>query len=347
MRNLRRAWLMSLPFAVSALVCGSGSEEEVSATSQWAAQLLEAHASRAKPSPGQLVYALDDAQRLVINYLPLASRNQPPGLSLGDMRLDEARAAHGLLREVLSAEGYLRVQTIRELDSILHELEGGNAMRDPSLYTLQLFGEPGGGEWAMKLEGHHLSINALSRGAELRATPLFLGSNPAEVRSGPFAGLRVLGEQEDLGRELLASLTEAQRDQAVLAKMANPGLIPVGKVSAPKQPSGILASKLSADQYELMLELIDSLARQLRVDFAEAEMARVRAIPRDKLRFSWRGSQVAGEAYSFVISGPRVFVQLDAIVDRPSEGANHVHALWSDPERDFGADWVPRDNAKD
>ena len=43
------------------------------------------------------------------------------------------------------------------------------------------------------------------------ATPLFFGANPAEVKSGPKKGLRVLATVEDLARELVGSLSDAQR----------------------------------------------------------------------------------------------------------------------------------------
>ncbi len=45
--------------------------------------------------------------------------------------------------------------------------------------------------------------------------PSFLGANPAKVPRGPKAGLRVLAAEEDEARALLASLTDAQRREAV------------------------------------------------------------------------------------------------------------------------------------
>ncbi|MBA3776289.1 MAG: DUF3500 domain-containing protein, partial [Betaproteobacteria bacterium] len=41
------------------------------------------------------------------------------------------------------------------------------------------------------------------------------GANPAEVKNGPKKGLRVLKEEEDEARALLAALTDAQRKEAV------------------------------------------------------------------------------------------------------------------------------------
>ena len=48
-------------------------------------------------------------------------------------------------------------------------------------------------------------------------TPAFLGANPAEVPSGPKKGLRALAAEQDLGRALARSLTDAQRSRTVIA----------------------------------------------------------------------------------------------------------------------------------
>ena len=46
--------------------------------------------------------------------------------------------------------------------------------------------------------------------------PSFFGANPAEVREGPRAGLRVLAAEEDLGRDLVSSLDPEQRKIAIV-----------------------------------------------------------------------------------------------------------------------------------
>ena len=57
-------------------------------------------------------------------------------------------------------------------------------------------------------------MNVAVAPAGVSVTPSFFGSNPAEVRSGPLTGFRVLGAEEDLARELVTSLTAAQRTQS-------------------------------------------------------------------------------------------------------------------------------------
>ena len=83
-------------------------------------------------------------------------------------------------------------------------------------------GEPSeSGTWGWRMEGHHVSVNVTMRDGEVIASaPTFFGSNPADVKEGPRRGLRVLGREEDLARELLASLDKTQTEAAVIQETA-------------------------------------------------------------------------------------------------------------------------------
>ena len=90
-------------------------------------------------------------------------------------------------------------------------------MRDPELYYFTVFGEPSEqGRWGWRYEGHHISQHWTIVDGEASATsPQFFGANPADVREGSMRGTRALGQEEDMARALLASLTASQRAQAV------------------------------------------------------------------------------------------------------------------------------------
>jgi hypothetical protein len=70
------------------------------------------------------------------------------------------------------------------------------------------------------VDGHHLSLNFAHAPGETAVTPTFYGANPARVEHGPRAGLRVLGNEEDLGRQLIRGLAEDQRAKAIIAAKA-------------------------------------------------------------------------------------------------------------------------------
>ena len=74
------------------------------------------------------------------------------------------------------------------LDNILDQLEGFSVNfgrergRDPSLYYITIFGEPGGdAPWGWRFGGHHVSLHYTIIGGEVVAsTPNFLGADPAD-----------------------------------------------------------------------------------------------------------------------------------------------------------------------
>lgn len=150
------------------------------------------------------------------------------GLTLGDQRPGQQRRAHQLVASGLSTAGYVTVATIIGLDNVLDQVEGWSVDwgrergRDPGLYYLRVFGEPGGSApWGWRFGGHHVSLNNLVIDGMVRSTtPCFLGADPA---SSPLLGsppLRPLSGTEDLARELVRSLDPGQAGRAILLDRA-------------------------------------------------------------------------------------------------------------------------------
>ena len=165
-----------------------------------------------------------DAERRRWFYTP----TDHGGLALGDQRPAQQRLAHQLVATGLSTAGYVTVATIIGLENVLDHLEGWSVDwgrergRDPGLYYLRVFGEPGGAApWGWRFGGHHVSLNNLVIGGMVRsATPCFLGADPA---ASPLLGpvpLRPLGGAEDLARELMCSLDPERAARATLLDRA-------------------------------------------------------------------------------------------------------------------------------
>jgi len=177
-------------------------------------------ATSSEPSPD----AESDAERRRWFYTP----TDHGGLPLGAQRPAQQRLAHQLAATGLSAAGYVTVATIIGLDNVLDHVEGWTVDwgrergRDPGLYYLRVFGDPGGAApWAWRFGGHHLSLNNLIAGGEVRSTtPCFFGADPAaSPLLGP-APLRPLGGAEDLARELVRSLDPGRAARATLLDRA-------------------------------------------------------------------------------------------------------------------------------
>ena len=259
------------------------------------------------------------------------------GVWIREMSDGERRAAHGLLRAALSAGGYLKAHEIMQLDAVLREMAQAagrdGSFRDPERYAFAVFGEPGSPAWGWRVEGHHLSLN-FTVADGVAVTPSFLGANPAEVRTGAHAGLRVLGEEEDLGRALLAALSDEQRGRVIIAPNAPPDVIfgPGRERGALGEARGVAVAEMTEAQRHLVWRLIEEYAHALEHDLAHEQLERVRAAGADAIRFAWAGSAEPGEPHYYRLHGPTFVIEYDNTQD----GANHVHTVWRDFEHDFG-----------
>jgi hypothetical protein len=150
------------------------------------------------------------------------------GLTVNQQRPSQQRAAMRLVSTGLSAAAYVTVATIMSLENVLDYTEGFVARfdrergRDPGLYYLRLFGEPGEeGLWGWRFGGHHVSLNNLVvDGVLVATTPCFLGANPAASPLLGGAVNRPLARMEDLARDLVRSLRQDLSARAILLPTA-------------------------------------------------------------------------------------------------------------------------------
>lgn len=161
-----------------------------------------------------------DAERRRWFYTP----TDHGGLTVHQQRPAQQRAAMRLVSTGLSPAGYVTVATTMGLENVLDFVEGfvvrfdRERGRDPGLYYLRVFGEPGGtAAWGWRFGGHHVSLNNLVVDGELVATtPCFMGADPA---TSPLLGggvNRPLALVEDLARDLVRSLVPDLAARAVL-----------------------------------------------------------------------------------------------------------------------------------
>lgn len=283
----------------------------------------------------------DDANRLDWHYTPRARR----GVPLREMNDSEREAAHALLRATLSGQGYLKTIMTMELDQQLREAveaRGGRAdHRDPLLYYVTIFGDPTGeAPWGWRFEGHHVSLNFSSVTGEVSVTPAFFGANPAHVADGRRAGLRVLASEEHLARELLATLTDEQRSQAVLETDVPRDILlaPGSEADSLGAARGLAHRDMTGPQRLLVAALLHAWAGNLEHGLAEAQLARIREAGLEGIRFLWIGSDEPGRPHYYRLHGPTFVIEYD----NTQNGANHVHTVWRDTERDFGQDLLRR-----
>lgn len=265
------------------------------------------------------------------------------GLPFADLTPAQKHLAHVVISSALSQRGYFKAVTIMSLEDILKELERDNPKaprRDPEMYFLSFFGKPGVDVWGLRIEGHHLALNFTARGDQILAsTPSFMGTNPAEVRNGPRAGLRVLAGEELLGRQLVKSLNARQLAVALITNVAPKDVITGDSRRANRlEPLGLSAGKLDKPQRETLAALIKEYLGRNRSELADADWKKVQAAGWDKINFAWAGGVEPGQGHYYRIQGPSFLLEYD----NTQNDANHVHAVWRDLENDFGDDLLKR-----
>lgn len=301
------------------------------------------------------------------------------GLTFYQQRPAQHRLVMQLVASGLSEAGYTTVATVLGLENVLDRVEGFSVnwgrerTRDPSMYYLRIFGEPGGSQpWGWRFGGHHVSLNNLVvDGRVVATTPCFLGADPAVSPLLGGAALRPLGTAEDLARELVCSLHPELATRAVLLGRA-PNDIVAGNspqiddrvvkrrdLWRPEQhtPDGAenpATGLYGADQQALSLTPTSKGVPGAELDDAQRELLRallgtyldrvpdgVSPLPSyddsaalDAVHLAWAGSTTAGEPHYYRLQGPRLLIEWTNI----HRGVNHAHAVWRDPQTDFGGD---------
>ena len=280
------------------------------------------------------IFQFKDDERLNWHFIP----RERKGLSFKEMQAFQRPLGMALVNSALSHRGQMKTAAIMSLEQILLELEQGKGpKRDPEMYFLSFFGTPSANQtWGWRIEGHHLAMNfTLAHGTEVSATPSFLGSNPATVKEGPRAGLRVLAAEEDLGRHLLKSLNPTQSKQAIFASAAPKDIFTAADRKAKQlEPQGILASALNETQLGGLKALIREYAGRLRPELAAVSMQKIEKNGWKNIRFAWAGGTEPGEGHYYRVQGATFLLEYDNV----QNNNNHVHAVWRDFDGDFGED---------
>jgi hypothetical protein len=280
------------------------------------------------------------------------------GLALKDMTEPQRQLARDLLKVSVSQSGYQTATSIMALESVLGVLEdaqraaaaealaagrgrgNGPAVipRDPVNYFFSVFGDPTAkAGWGWRVEGHHVSLHfAVDNGKMMvSSTPIFFGSNPARVPSGPQEGLRILGAQEDAGRALVTSLDDAQKAVAIYQPNAPGDIATSNTVNInPLSPGGLAASAMTPAQRDLLMKLVDVYSSAMLPEVAAERMAKITAAGTDKITFAWAGPIAAGQRYYYRVQGPTFLIEHN----NTQNNGNHVHSVWRDFNGDFGRD---------
>ena len=281
-------------------------------------------------------FAFDDDRRFEFRYTPRART----GLPLKEMTDAQRARVQALLETGLSMRGYTAATQIMELENVLREIEarrpGSTIVRDPELYFVSIFGTPGKGPWGWKFEGHHLSTNfTIVEDLPVMFAPTFLGSNPAIVRDGPKKGLRVLRDEEEVARELMASFSKPQLAKVIFDVAAPREMITAEEREAkPLHPTGLAMSAMTPPQKRIFERLLDVYLGRMAPELARKRLEALQQAGMDAITFGWAGGLELGGPHYYRVQGPTFLIEYD----NTQNNANHIHSVWRDFGNDFGRD---------
>jgi hypothetical protein len=320
----------------------------------------------------------DETLRRSWYYTP----SERAGLPMIEMRPTQRAQALRLLASGLSETGFNAVATVMGLENVLDRAENfsdrpysgrqvESRFRDPGLYFVAVFGNPGGdGPWGWHAGGHHVSVHYTVRDGAVAATPAFFGANPAVAPMPGGLLLRPLGAEEDLARSLLSLLRPDQAAQAIVTETAPRDIVQTNRPRleegalprsfgtfapgatarnanemesglAPEveakvrysstAPIGLAGSAMDAGQREALSRLVHLYIDRVAPPLAAQYAALFKP---EKTSFGWAGSVQPGEAHYYRIQAPRLLIEYDNV----QNGANHIHSVLRDPANDFGDD---------
>jgi hypothetical protein len=281
------------------------------------------------------VFPFDEMNRYEWHYFPAAmvARN---GIGIRELDSTQKQNLYALLQAYLSKEGYTKTKDIMGFEYLLKELEPGNSIRIPENYFVAIYGVPGkDSTWGWKFGGHHVALNFTIVNDKLAFAPFFFGVYPAEVKDGPKKGMRILKDEEDLGFELVNSLTREQKQKAIFELKAFTDIVTTNAAKVtPLKPVGIFARDMTHDQKIVLNKLIVAYLLSMPPTIAKARMKKITTEDMDSIRFGWAGGTEPGKPHYYRVQGNTFLVEFD----NTQNNANHIHTVWRDFNGDFGLD---------
>jgi len=283
-------------------------------------------------------FPFDNETRTTWHFLPETMWPRT-GIHLSELNESQKELLFKLLRSHLSETGYNKTRKIMDLENVLLELGQGDAdFRDPEKYTVAFYGNPEKDSlWAWSFEGHHVSLNFTIKNDKVSIAPRFMGANPATIKEGKRKGERTLALEEDYGLQLINTLSEGQKKQAIFQKTAYADIVTSNASEVvPLSPVGIRVGDLNNDQKTVLSSLIYEYLSTMPIQLAEKRMENLKSEEFDDIRFGWAGAIESGQPHYYRIQGKTFLVEFD----NTQNNANHIHLVWRDFDGDFGRDLI-------
>lgn len=281
-------------------------------------------------------------------------------LSSKGIRLDEVsesvrNSALAFLQSILSPEGYEKAISAMRINGFLGELVNGAKVCNEFSYNLVFFGQPSTSRpWGISFYGHHLCLNIFFYKTQIIISPWFTGAEPNIIDSGPYAGTRILHEEERLGLKLMQSLSEKEQSRVQIYKLMKDPAMPKGRWNHDDQRhlcgayrdnrivpyEGITVSSMTSRQQELVVKILEQYLLYLPRKSLEMQIARIKTFFSETY-FSWIGGFSDTDPFYFRIQSPIILVEFDhhsgVFLSNKEPAKFHIHTLLRTPNGgDYG-----------
>ena len=288
-----------------------------------------------------------DAQewRAWSNVHPFLMRH---GLCMDYMTPTSREAALALLQASFSAAGFKEARDVMRLNYTIGEITNrlGSEYDEYGewLYWVSIFGEPSEDRpWGWQVDGHHLNVSIFVLGDQMVFTPFFDGSEPVLAPWGKFEGTRVCEAQEAQGLAMMQSLSDSQREQAIL-KEGLPGEMYAGAFNDNHvmDYAGVRYADMTSSQQGLLRELVSTYVMRARDGHNQIWMREIES-QLQRTHFGWIGACNSDAVFYYRIHSPVVLIEFDhqrgVALEADVPTRNHIHTIVRTPNgNDYGKD---------
>ncbi len=279
------------------------------------------------------------------------------GLRLEEVSTPVREAILAVIRASLSASGFDKIRDVMRLNAFLGELVNAPCIFNEWSFNFSLFGTPSLTEpWGWSLFGHHLTLCCLVIGEQMVLSPLFLGAEPNVADAGPFAGIRLFQDEENIGLQVMQSLSPELQSQAVVYKQMVDPAMPQGRWHPMDQRhlagafqdnriipyEGARVAEFSAKQRALLLDLIKAYLMPMPTKPLQARMEEIERHLQET-HFCWIGAYDEDSPFYYRIQSPVVLIEFDhhsgVYLSNEQPEKFHVHTIVRTPNgNDYGKD---------
>ena len=261
------------------------------------------------------------------------------GVALSDLDDDAKAAVMGLVRTMLSDDGYAQVAAVQEADDWLNanSASGTDSFGSDTDYYIAVYGTPSDSDpFMIQFGGHHLARNYTYKGTTASITPDFTGTEPKTFTIGS-TDVEPMKEKADTLFGVFDSLSDDESAEAELSDNINDILMGPGVDSGVfPETQGLAVSDLTDDQQQIVLDAIGAWVNDAAPGIADSLMETYESELDDTTIAFANRDTVDGDSTYLRIDGPRVWIEL--VNTRSQSTPNvHYHGVYRDKTDDYGS----------